>query len=223
MGFSFSISTTTPSFRSDPHETRSHDHRPSRARSTHPPAGHLHLGFVLLALMAFGHKTEYGTNLACGPRLPAAAAERVGVEMTIADHPIQNFRRAALPHRAPALGDGAESLRRPGIAGSHETSRLPCKVIRSVLGVSNRAEFAELAMAMRSVWPSALSSLISRHSGRPRAHARGHGLRSSIPGLHPTLSTLRHCPRGQQRMTLGSTQLAIPFIVWNFTISPCRL
>jgi hypothetical protein len=40
----------------------------------------------------------------------------VGVGMPIAEHPLHRSRRAALPHRAPALGHDAKSLRWPRMA-----------------------------------------------------------------------------------------------------------
>src|SRR5690606_3826699 len=40
----------------------------------------------------------------------------VGVGTMIAHSPLHRSRRAALPHRAPALGDDAKPLRRPGVA-----------------------------------------------------------------------------------------------------------
>ena len=38
--------------------------------------------------------------------------------MTITDHPLHRSRRAALPHRAPALGEDAKALQRIGMADS---------------------------------------------------------------------------------------------------------
>jgi hypothetical protein len=38
--------------------------------------------------------------------------------MTITDHPLHRSRRAALPHRAPALGEDAEALQRMEVTDS---------------------------------------------------------------------------------------------------------
>ncbi len=47
-----------------------------------------------------------------------STSEDVGVEMTIADHPLRRAGQAALPHPALALGGNAKSLSGPGVADS---------------------------------------------------------------------------------------------------------
>jgi hypothetical protein len=62
-----------------------------------------------------------------------------------------------------------------------------------------------------------------RHPGRPRPCGPGHGLRSSIPGLHVPLSTLRPHPHGCTRMTRGRRSwLSLQRMKLSFT-TPCRV
>ena len=61
-----------------------------------------------------------------------------------------------------------------------------------------------------------------RHPGHPEPLGSGHGLRSSIPGLHVPLSTLRPHPHGCTRMTRGRRSwLSLQRMKLPFT-TPCR-